>query len=333
MSEQILSKDEVDALLQGISENEAPPAAPPQAAGGVRAYDLAREDRMVRGRMPTLEIVNERFARNIRSALFTLIRRAAEVSIGGVQVHKYSAFLAEVAAPTNFNIVNVKPLRGTGLVVCDPAVIFAAIEALFGGAGKFPSRLEGREFSATEQRVIMRLVEIVTAEYRKAWEGIYPLELQYQRSEMLPQLANVATPTEVVVSTRFTLEIGESSGAIHVCIPYSTLEPIRETLYSPMVDVVGHDRRWVSLIRNQIKDASVEVVVELAQAPATVEQLLAFKPGDFIELDLPQQVRATINGVPVLAGHYGTTNGRYAVKVDQILTGPSVGWLGDKHVR
>jgi len=212
-------------------------------------------------------------------------------------------------------------------------VIFAAIEALFGGAGKFPSRLEGREFSATEQRVILRLVEIVTAEYRKAWEGIYPLELQYQRSEMLPQFANVATPTEVVVSTRFTLEIGESSGAIHVCIPYSTLEPIRETLYSPMVDVVGHDRRWVSLIRNQIKDASVEVVVELAQAPATVEQLLAFKPGDFIELDLPQQVRATINGVPVLAGPYGTTNGRYAVKVDQILTGPSVGWLGDKHVR
>jgi flagellar motor switch protein FliM len=213
-------------------------------------------------------------------------------------------------------------------------VVFAAIDALFGGSGRFQTRIEGREFSPTEQRVILRLVDVIASEYRKAWDGIYPLELLYQRSEMQPQFANIATPGEIVVSTAFTLEIGETSGSIHLCIPYATLEPIRDTLYSAMVgDAVGPDRRWVSLMRSQIKDATVELVAELANAPATVEQLLAFKPGDFIELDLPPQIHAKVDGVPVLTGQYGTTNGRYAIKVDQMLTGPTVGWLGDNHVR
>jgi flagellar motor switch protein FliM len=281
-----------------------------------------------------MEIINERFARNIRVGLFNLIRRSPEVSIGGIKVHKFSAFLREIVVPTNFNIVSVKPLRGSGLVVCDPSVIFAAIDALFGGAGKFHTRIEGRDFSPTEQRVILRVVEVIAAEYRKAWQGIYPLELEYQRSEMQPQFANVATPSEIVVSTGFTLEIGETTGTVYICIPYSTLEPIRDTLYSAMVgDSSEPDRRWVNLMKNQIQDAQVELVAELAKAPATVEQLLAFKPGDFIELDLGPTIETKIDGVPVLSGQYGVHNGRYAIKVDKILTGPTLGWLGEQHVR
>jgi len=335
MNQQILSQDEVDALLQGITGEsqklEAEQAAP---SGDIRDYDLAKQERIVRGRMPTMEIVNERFARNVRTGLFNLIRRNPEVSIGGIKVQKFSAFLRELVVPTNFNIVSVKPLRGTGLIVCDPTVVFAAIDALFGGTGKFHTRIEGREFSPTEQRVILRLVEVIAAEYKKAWDGIYPLELEYQRSEMQPQFASVATPSEVVVTTGFTLEIGEATGSLYICIPYSTLEPIRDTLYSPIVgDSIGPDRRWVSALQSQIKDAAVELVAELASAPATVEQLLAFKPGDFIELDLAPRIEAKVDGVPVLACQYGTTNGRYAIKVDQILTGPNVGWIGAKHDR
>jgi flagellar motor switch protein FliM len=255
------------------------------------------------------------------------------VSIGGIKVQKYSAFLREIVVPTNFNIMQVRPLRGSGLVVCDPSIVFSVIDALFGGAGKFHTRIEGRDFSATEQRVIERLVEVVTTEYRRAWKGIYPLELEYQRSEMQPQFANIATPSEIVVATSFTLEIGETSGQIHFCIPYSTLEPIRDVLYSSMQgDSVEPDHRWVNLLKQQIQSAEVDLVVELGTAPATVEQLLALKPGDFVELDLEPLVQAKVDGVPVFDCHYGTSDGHYAVKIERTLTGPQQGWLGEHHV-
>jgi flagellar motor switch protein FliM len=207
--------------------------------------------------------------------------------------------------------------------------VFAVIDALFGGNGKFHTRIEGRDFSPTEQRIIARLVEVITIEYRKAWHGIYPLELEYQRSEMQPQFANIATPSEIVVSTSFTLEIGDTSGTIHFCIPYSTLEPIRDVLYSTIQgDSNEPDRRWVNLLKQQIQSAEVELVAELATAPATVEQLLAFKPGDFIELDLQPAIQAKVAGVPILECHYGTSNGRYALKIDQLLSSSNLSWLG-----
>jgi flagellar motor switch protein FliM len=330
MSTPILSQDEVDALLQGIT-GDSQSLEPEQAATGtIRDYDLASQERIVRGRMPTLEIINERFARNIRLGVFQMIRKSPEISIGAIKVQKYSAFLREIVVPTNFNVVSVKPLRGSGLIVCDPTLVFAVIDALFGGAGKYHTRIEGRDFSATELRVISRLIDVVTAEYKKAWHGIYPLELAYQRSEMQPQFANIATPSEIVITTSFTLEIGDTSGAIHFCIPYSTLEPIRDVLYSTVQGDAGEpDRRWITLMKEQLQSAEVEVVAELAQAPATVEQLLSFKAGDFIELDLRQAIQAKVAGVPVFECHYGTSNGKYALKVDQLLTSPTPGWMGE----
>jgi flagellar motor switch protein FliM len=333
MNQQILSQDEVDALLQGITGESQKLEAEDAPTGAIRDYNLASQERIVRGRMPTMEIVNERFARNIRIGLFNFIRKSPEVSLSGIKVQKYSAFLREIVVPTNFNIVSVKPLRGTGLVVCDPTLVFAVIDALFGGAGRYHTRIEGRDFSPTEQRIIQRLMEVVITEYRKAWTGVYPLELEYQRSEMQPQFANIATPSEVIVSSSFTLEIGDTTGTMHFCIPYSTLEPIRDVLYSTVQgDATEPDRRWVNLLKQQIQAAEVELVAELATAPATVEQLLSFKPGDFIELDLNPAIQAKVDGVPVLECHYGTSKGKYAIKVNKLLTGPSAGWLGESHV-
>ena len=332
MNQQILSQDEVDALLQGITGESQKLEQEEEQVGGIREYNLASQERIVRGRMPTMEIINERFARNIRVGLFNFIRKSPEVAIGGIKVQKYSAFLREIVVPTNFNIVSVKPLRGSGLIVCDPTLVFAVIDSLFGGIGKFHARIEGRDFSPTEQRVITRIVEVILQEYHKAWKGIYPLELEYQRSEMQPQFANIATPSEIVVSTSFTLEIGETSGTIYFCIPYSTLEPIRDVLYSTTVgDSSEPDRRWINLLKTQIQSAEVELVAELGTAPATVEQLLAFKPGDFIELDLEPLIQTKVDGVPVFQCHYGTSNGRYALKIDKMLTSSQESWLGAKH--
>ena len=332
MNQQILSQDEVDALLQGITGESQKLEEDDSPKGGIREYDLASQERIVRGRMPTLEIINERFSRNIRVGLFNFIRKTPEVSVGGIKVQKYSAFLREIVVPTNFNIVSVRPLRGSGLVICDPTLVFAVIDALFGGTGKFHTRIEGRDFSPTEQRVILRVVEVITAEYRKAWQGIYPLELDYQRSEMQPQFANIATPSEIVVASSFTLEIGETSGSIHFCIPYSTLEPIRDVLYSSIQgDSSEPDRRWVNLLKQQIQSAEVDLIAELGTAQATVEQLLAFKPGDFVELDLLPMIQAKVDGVPVFDCQYGTSDGHYAIKIDQLLTSSNLGWLGDSN--
>ena len=333
MNQHILSQDEVDALLQGITGESQKLDAEVVDNSAIRTYDIASQERIVRGRMPTMEIINERFARNIRIGLFNLIRKSPEIAIGSIKVQKYSAFLREIVVPTNFNIVSVRPLRGSGLIVCDPTLVFAVIDALFGGAGKYHTRIEGRDFSPTELRIITRIIEVITAEYKKAWQGIYPLELEYQRSEMQPQFANIATPSEVVVATSFTLEIGDTSGTIHFCIPYATLEPIRDILYSTMQgDAVEPDRRWVNLMKEQIQSAEVELVAELAHAPATVEQLLALKAGDFIELDMRQSVEAKVAGVPVLDCHYGISNGKYALKVNKLLTGTSKGWIGASNV-
>jgi flagellar motor switch protein FliM len=318
--------------LQGITGENQSLEQEQAAADGPQIYDLANQERIVRGRMPTMEVVNERFARNLRVGLFNLIRKSPEVSIGGIKVQKYSAFLREIVVPTNFNIVSVKPLRGSALIVCDPNLVFAVIDALFGGNGKYHTRIEGREFSPTELRVILRLVQTIMTEYAKAWSGIYALELEYQRSEMQPQFANVASPSEMVVTTSFVLEIGDTSGTVSMCFPYSTLEPIRDVLYSTSQGDAGEpDRRWVQVLKNEIQSAEVELVATLATAPATVEQLLSFKPGDFVELDLGPLVQAKVDGVPVFDCHYGTSNKHYAIKIDQLLTGSRLGWLGEQN--
>jgi flagellar motor switch protein FliM len=332
MSESFLSQEEVDALLEGVTGESQKLTEEVAESGEVRPYNISSQERIVRGRMPTMEIVNERFARNLRVGLFNFIRRSPEISVGPVTVQRYSAFLRELAVPTNFNIVAIRPLRGSGLVVCEPALVFGVIESLYGGIGKFQTRIEGRDFSATEQRVINRLVDVITDEYKKAWVGIYPLELDYQRSEMQPQFANIATPSEIVVSTSFQLEIGEITGAIHFCFPYATLEPIRDVLYSSTQgDSIEVDRRWVNVLTQEIQAAEVVLVAELAHAEATIEQLLAMKPGDFIELDRQPRVQATVDGVPLFECQYGTHNAKYALKIERCLRGNDINWKGDRH--
>jgi flagellar motor switch protein FliM len=264
--------------------------------------------------------------------LFNFIRRSPEISVGPVAVQRYSAFLRELAVPTNFNIVAIRPLRGNGMIVCEPSLVFGIIDTLFGGIGKFQTRIEGRDFSATEQRVINRLVDVITAEYKKAWKGIYPLELDYQRSEMQPQFANIATPSEIVIATSFQLEIGDIQGSIHFCFPYSTLEPIRDVLYSSTQgDSMEVDRRWVNVLTREIQAAEVTLVAELAKADATVEQLMSLKKGDFIELERKPKIQATVDGVPVFECHYGTHNAKYAIRIEKALRGNDQTWLGDRN--
>src|ERR1700712_4582562 len=215
MADNFLSQEEVDALLKGVNGDQDDAQAP-EEVGGVRSYNLATQERIVRGRMPTLEIINKRFARLLRVGLFNFLRRSAEVSIGPVRVSKYSEFIRNLVVPTNLNLIHMKPLRGTALMVFDPGLVFLLVDNLFGGNGRFHTRVEGRDFTQTEQRIIQRILAGVFEDLGKAWQPVHPINIEYVRSEMNTQFANIATPNEVVVVTTFNIELGSAGGEFHI---------------------------------------------------------------------------------------------------------------------
>jgi flagellar motor switch protein FliM len=319
VSDNFLSQEEVDALLKGVTGDQDE-ADLQEDSSGVRPYNLATQERIVRGRMPTLEIINERFARLLRIGLFNFLRRSAEVSVGTVRVSKYSEFIRNLVVPTNLNLTHMKPLRGTSLIVLDPGLVFLLVDNLFGGDGRFHTRVEGRDFTQTEQRIIHKILEIIYETYSKSWEPVYPVEFEYIRSEMNTQFANIATPNEVVVSTTFTIELGPVSGEMHICMPYSMIEPIRDLLTSSLQgETLEIDRRWVRLMTQQIQIAEVELVADLGSTRVTLGDILNMKVGDIIPLSIPEIVSANVDGTPVMECKYGVFNGQYALKVEKLL--------------
>lgn len=332
MSKEFLSQDEVDSLLKGVTgETDEPKTR--QDSSGVRPYNLATQERIVRGRMPTLELINERFARLLRIGLFNFMRRTAEISVGPVKVVKYSEFVRNLVVPTNLNMVQIKPLRGTALFIFDPNLVFLVVDNLFGGDGRFHSRVEGRDFTQTEQRIIQRMLNVVFEDYEKSWKPVYPVKFEYVRSEMNTQFANIATPNEVVVTTAFNIELGTSGGEFHVCMPYAMIEPIRDVLYSSLQgDHMEVDKRWLRLLSKQVQIAEVELVANLGHAPVTLDQILNMQAGDVISLEIPEAIVAQVDGVPVLECRYGVLNGQYALKVDKMLSSAeSDSSKGDDH--
>jgi flagellar motor switch protein FliM len=320
MADNFLSQEEVDALLKGVN-GDSDDVQSQEDVSGVRPYNLATQERIVRGRMPTLEIINERFARLLRIGLFNFLHRTAEVSIGPVRVSKYSEFIRNLVVPTNLNLIHIKPLRGTALMVFDPNLVFLLVDNLFGGDGRFHTRVEGRDFTQTEQRIIQRILNIVFENYAKSWEPVYPVEFEYIRSEMNTQFANIATPNEVVVSTTFTIELGPVSGEMHFCTPYSMIEPIRDLLTSSLQgETLEMDKRWIRLMTQQIQTAEVELIANMGTARSTLGHILNMKVGDIIPLQVPERVNAEVDGVPVMECSYGKFNGQYALRVEKLLT-------------
>lgn len=321
MAQEFLSQDEVDSLLKGVSgETETEPAPATAPADGVRPYDLARQERIVRGRMPTLEAINDRFARLLRNAMFAFLRRNPEISAGGVRVIKFSEFLRNLAVPTNLNIVQLKPLRGSALFVFEPHLVFGVIDILFGGSGRLQTRIEGRDFTPTEQRIIRRLLAVAIEEYQSSWRPVYPLAFEYLRSEMHVQFAHIATSNEIVVLSSFPIDLGSASGQLHICIPYAAIEPIRDRLAcATQGEHMGSDSRWLRMLTRQVQLAEVELKANLARIPLRVSQLLGMKAGDVIGFDPPDTVTAEVDGVPIFECRYGMRNRRYAIKIERVI--------------
>ncbi|MDY7578312.1 flagellar motor switch protein FliM [Herbaspirillum sp. RTI4] len=320
MAEHFLSQEEVDALLKGVS-GESDDVVVEEDPSAVRNYNLATQERIVRGRMPTLEIINERFARLFRIGLFNFLHRTSEISVGPVKVIKYSEFIRNLVVPTNLNLVHIKPFRGIGLIVFDPQLVFLLVDNMFGGDGRFHTRIEGREFTPTEQRIIMRVLDICCETYAKSWEPVYPIEFEYIRSEMNTQFANIATPNEVVVATTFSVELGPVSGEVHICTPYSMIEPVRDRLTTSLQgEALEVDKRWLRLMKQQIQTAEVELIANFGTARVTFTDLLNMQVGDVIPLVTEKLVTAKVDGVPVMECGYGQLNGQYALRVEKLLS-------------
>lgn len=320
MNAEFLSQDEVDSLLQGVTGEADDKIQEAVLEGGVQPYNIGNQERIVRGRMPTMEIINARFARLFRIAFFNLIRRTADVSVGNVRILQYSEFIRNLPVPANFNLVLAKPLRGHGLFIFDPNLIFLVVDNMFGGDGRFHTRVEGREFTQTEHRIIKKLLDAAFEAYGEAWESVYPLEFEFVRSEMNSQFASIATPNEVVLASTFDIEFSGLGGAFHVLLPYSMLEPIRELLYSSLQsEHVETDQRWSRTLARQMQGADIELAAILGKANITLGQVLNMRDGDVIQLDTGENIMGVVEQVPVLECKYGLSNGRYALKVEKIL--------------
>jgi flagellar motor switch protein FliM len=313
---QILNQDEVDALLNGVDSGAVATEAQPPP-GEARSYDFGNEMRIVRGRMPTLEMINERFARLFRSSMYNMLRRSPDISVGPVQMKKFGEYVHTLHLPTSLNLVRVAPLRGTGLIVLGPTLVFAMVDNFFGGNGRH-AKIEGRDFTATESRVIHMLLKRVFENLREAWANVAPIEIEYLSSEMNPHFANIVSPTEVVVVTSFHVELEGGGGDLHVTLPYSMIEPLRDVLDSGIQsDRVEQDERWLHTLREEVEGADVQLTTVLGRAHMSLADLVNMKPGDVIPCDFSGQATVFAEDVPIFRGGFGVSRGQQAVKVEQ----------------
>lgn len=317
-SEAVLSKDELDALLRGVENGEVDTRDDEYRLhdGVARPVDLTAHERIVRGRMPALDMINNRFCRNLRVSLFNFLHRAVDVSFQGVRLTKFADYLQCLALPTSLNMVRVSPLRGNGLLALDAKLVFSLVETYFGGGGRISARLDGREFTAMENRVIQLTLDRCLADLKDAWSPVVAVDFEYLSSEANPQFANIVSPTEVVVASTFLLQLDDIGGELHVTLPYSMIEPIRDLLDARVQsDRDVRDDRWMSSIRSEMERAEVELHATLLETELSLGELLSLKPGDVVPVELPSLVELCAEGVPLFQGRFGVSNGNNAIKI------------------
>lgn len=312
----LLSQDEIDALLHGVDSGDVGTESEEFAHDGVaRNFDFASHDRIVRGRMPTLEMINERFARKFRVSLFNMLRRSAEISVAGVQMLKFAEYVHSMFVPTSLNIVKISPLRGSALCVFDPKLVFILVDNFYGGIGRH-AKIEGREFSATEQRVINMVLHDAFDDLVDAWKPVMPVEFKFSNMEVNPQFANIVSPSEVVVVSTFHVELDGGGGDFQVTIPYAMIEPIRDLLDAGIQsDISERDERWAIALRDEIKMAEVELSLPLTEATMSLSKIMDLKAGDIIPIQMPDLLTLRAEDIPVFRGKLGVSNGNMALKI------------------
>lgn len=321
----LLTQDEIDALLHGVSSGDVETEDDRSfLEGEVADYDFSGQDRIVRARLPTLAMVNERFARQLRLGLYNMLRRTTEITAAPVQLLKFSEYAQSLFMPASLNLVRIPPLKGTALVVIDPNLIFSIVDNFFGGDGRFHAKVEGREFTPTEHRIIRRILTLVFEELREAWSPVLSLEVEFLHMEVNPSFANIVSGSEVVVVCPFQAEVEGGGGDLHITMPHAMIEPIRELLETQVqADRDSRDERWSKALRRELMGTEVGLSGVLAERSMTVQDVARLRVGDIIPIEAPETVLALVEHVPFLRGVLGNADGRHAIKVTDILPAPS----------
>lgn len=317
---EFLTQDEIDALLHGADDVEP---EIPQDTGGVKPFDFASQERIVRGRMPTLELVDERFARHMRISLFNMMRHSAEVTWNGVNMMKFGEYVQTLFLPTSLNMVRFRPLKGTALITLEASLVFILVENFFGGEGRFRTKIEGREFTPTERRIIQKLLKMVFADYKEAWAPVMDAEFEYLDSEVNPSMANIVSPSEVLVVNKFHIDLNGGGGNLHICFPYSMIEPIRELLDAGVQSDKGDtDLRWNKALREEVMDVNVELSVKLLDTLVSLRDIMNFKAGDILNVDIPENLLVSIEDLPSYHAKLGKAKDKIAVRISKVLERP-----------
>ncbi len=320
----ILSQQEVDSLLSGLSEGkidtETDDAPDPE---GVRVYDFSGQERVIRGRMPTFEVINERFTREIRTSVSALLHTTVDISTESMETLKFSEFGRSLPVPTSLHVFRMEPFRGYVMLVLESQLVFSLIDTFFGGHGTGAAKVEGREFTTIEDVMIKKVVTACLKALETAWAPVEPIETVYVRSEVNPQFATIVPPSDLVIVVKFEVELEQSTGVISLCIPYAMIEPIRNKLSSGFQsDALEVDQTWQTRVKEIILDSRVNLSVQLGTACIDGERLVHLKPGDVIPLEqtASEALVGMIEGVPKLEGYAGVQRGFQAFKIHRKLT-------------
>lgn len=314
VTDDILSQEEIDALLHGVDDGDINIESD-IVQGDFSDYDLTSQDRIIRGRMPTLELINERFARHTRVSLFNMLRRSAEVSIGGVQVQKFGEYIQTLYVPTSLNMVRMQPLRGMALFVFEAKLVFKLVDNFFGGDGHH-AKVDGREFTPTELRVVQMLLDQAFKDLEEAWKPLFDINFDCIGSEVNPAMANIVSPSEAVIVSSFHIDLDGGGGDMHITMPYSMIEPIKDVLDSGMTgDVDEVDERWLKALRRDILRASVDLECTVVEKKMSLREIIDLKKGDVIPVDIPEDLILRANGVPIYKTRMGTSRGHLGLEI------------------
>ena len=314
VTDDILSQEEIDALLHGVDDGDINIESD-IVQGDFSDYDLTSQDRIIRGRMPTLELINERFARHTRVSLFNMLRRSAEVSIGGVQVQKFDEYIQTLYVPTSLNMVRMQPLRGMALFVFEAKLVFKLVDNFFGGDGHH-AKVDGREFTPTELRVVQMLLDQAFKDLEEAWKPLFDINFDCIGSEVNPAMANIVSPSEAVIVSSFHIDLDGGGGDMHITMPYSMIEPIKDVLDSGMTgDVDEVDERWLKALRRDILRASVDLECTVVEKKMSLREIIDLKKGDVIPVDIPEDLVLRANGVPIYKTRMGTSRGHLGLEI------------------
>ncbi|SKA78582.1 flagellar motor switch protein FliM [Paucidesulfovibrio gracilis DSM 16080] len=314
----ILEQDEVDALLRGLSGGDVETETDlPEDDSGVVSFDLANQDRIIRGRMPVLEIVNDRFARLATNALANTMRKRVDINPISIDMSKFGDFMRSLPVPTSISIFKMDPLRGNAILVVDSRLVFALVESFFGGAGSQP-KVEGRDFTPIEQAIVDRVVKIALTNMEDSWKPVHEVHVEMVRTEVNPQFAAIVPPSDVVIVVTFEVELENAIGSLIVCLPYATMEPIRSKLHASFQsERLEVDHVWINRFKERLMETPVELVVRLGHTTITGRQLLDLTPGDILLLDTDEDnlLEAEVEGVRKFMGLPGRVKGNKAFQV------------------